>query len=244
MILSAEAARLAAIEVLRPTSAVAGFPTLAGPRVFDSRAAALNDLDDEPYGKPDYTPVLALYTRSSDAGSRGDATDIGDNACTTVLEIVGELAVIASDSEGDYLDAMAGDDPEARLVLAALMAQVRHALLYSEAGVLVRRVAMKCMRIEAETHAVPELGLRFQRMFMRVTLQLPDDEFSDAGGLSGPIKRLYDALPEQSYAKTKLTDLAGHLAGHTRVPLAGIDFETPAAPGADPIATFSTETGD
>ncbi|MAY63996.1 MAG: hypothetical protein CML29_17470 [Rhizobiales bacterium] len=244
MILSAEAARLAAIEVLRPTTAVDSFPTLAGPRVFDSRAAAINDLDDEPGGRPHYTPVLALYTRSSDGGSRGAATDIGDNACTMVLEIVGELAVIASDEAGDYLDAMAGDDPEARLVLAALMAQVRHSLLYAEAGSLFRRVVMKCMRIDAETHAVPELGLRFQRMFMRMTLVLPDDEFTDAGGFSGSIKRLYDALPAQSYAKAKLSELAGHLAGQARTPLAGIDFETPAEAGADPVAAFTTETGD
>lgn len=244
MILSAEAARLAAIEVLRPTTAVGSFPTLAGARVFDSRAAALNDLDDEPGGRPDYTPVLALYTHSADGGSRGDAADIGDNGCTTVLEIVGELAVIASDDDGAYLDAMAGDDPEARLVLAALMAQVRNALLYSEAGILFRRMAIKCQRIDAETHAVPELGLRFQRMFMRMTLQVPDDEFTDDGGLSGPIKRLYDALPAQSYAKAKLTELAGHLAGQTRTPLAGIDFETPTEPSEDPVATLKTDTGD
>ena len=47
--LSAEAARLAAIEVLSPTAAnLAGgpFPTLAGNRIFDSRAIALHEIDE------------------------------------------------------------------------------------------------------------------------------------------------------------------------------------------------------
>lgn len=237
MILSGEALRLAAIEILRPTEATVSFPTLAGAMVFDSRAAAVTDLDGKPDGDLPYTPVLALYTRNASAAARGEAAAIDDNECMTTLEIVGELAVIASDDAGDYVDAMAANDPEARLVLAAMMAQVRRELLFSERGHLLRKVMIHCERIERETHAVPEYGLRFQREFMRMTFKVRDDEFSDAGGLTGPVKALFDALPAGSYAKAKLTELAGHLAAETRTPLAGIDFTEP-----DTGETFTADT--
>lgn len=225
MTLTAEAARLAAIEVLRPTGATDQFPTLAGGMVFDSRAASVADLDNTSGGDLPYTPVLALYTVNSTVDSRGAAADVTDNHCVTTLEIIGELSVITRDEDGTYVDAIAGSDPEARLVLSAMMAQVRNELLYSERGYLFRRMIMHCERIERESHAVPEFGLRFQREFMRMTLTIPDDEFTDVGGLSGRVKKLFDALPAESYAKAKLSSLAGHLAGETRTPLTEITLD-------------------
>lgn len=239
MTLTAEAVRLAAMEVLRPTGATDAFPTLAGARVFDSRQASVADLDNLAAGDLPYQPVLALYTEDSTVETRGGAADVRDNYCQMTLEIVGELAVIARDEDigATYVDAVAGSDPEARLVLSAMMAQVRNELLYSDRGRLFRRIATHCDKIEQQSHVVPELGLRFQREFMRMTLTIADDEFSDAGGLTGRIKTLYDALPAGSYAKAKLTVLATHMAGETRTDLTEITLD----PGAGPIVGATLE---
>lgn len=239
MTLTAEAVRLAAMEVLRPTGATVSFPTLAGAMVFDSRQAIVGDLDNLPSGDLPYTPVLALYTEDSTVETRGPAADVRDNYCRTTLEIVGELAVIAHDEDigAQYVDAVAGSDPEARLVLSAMMAQVRKELLYSERGYLFRRMVTHCDKIEQQSHTVPELGLRFQREFMRMTLTIADDELSDQGGLTGRIKTLFDALPAGSYAKAKLAALAAHLAGETRSDLTEITLD----PGAGPTAGATLE---
>jgi len=239
MTLTAEAVRLAAMEVLRPTSATVQFPTLARGKVFDSRQASIADLDDLQSGDLPYLPVLSLYTEDSTVETRGAAADVTDNFCHMTLEIVGELAIISRDDDAglDYVDAVAGSDPEARLVLSAMMAQVRKELLYSARGFLFRRVVTHCDKIEQQSHTVPELGLRFQREFMRLTLAIADDELSDDGGLTGRIKTLFDALPDGSYAKVKLTDLAAHLAGETRTPLTEITLD----PGAGPTAGTTLE---
>lgn len=238
--LAAEAMRLAAIEVCCPTAAIlsgAGYPTLAGLAVADSRAVAVQDLDP----KRPYTPVLAFYTRSSDSVSRGPAASQWDRAATAVLEVVAELAVIARDTQGDYADALAADDPDARLVLSALVAQVRWLLEYSEAGYLFRRFVVSIDRVEEETFGVSDLGLRWQRVTIRFHCSLQDDQFGDASGLPEPTASLLRNLPEQSYAKAKLQTLAAHFAGQTRTPLEMVTLGEPG--GTQPHAGFPIPQG-
>ena len=236
--LIAEAARLAAIEVLSPTATNAageGFPTIARGNVFDSRAAALADLND----RLAYTPTLALYTASARAITRADAAAEDDRDCETILEAVAELSVAAKDTDGEFADAMAGSDPEARLVLAGLCGQVEFALMRSEAGYLFRRLILGVRRVEYEPFALPHLGLRWQRTTMRFVLGLPDDRHDiEAGGLPEPMRSFAAALPEASYAKAKLTELAGYFAGEQRDPLHLI---TIAPPGGTPIASADLE---
>lgn len=231
---SAEAVRLAAIEALSPTAANLGqgaFPTLAGGNVFDSRAAPLNAID----AGRDYTPVIAVFTREAQAAPRGEATDQYDYEARTVLEFVVELAAVSEDSDGAYVDAIAENDPRARVKLAALVAQIRWVLFHSEAGALFRRLVIRVERIEEEGHAVPEFGLRFQRVFLRFHLVIGQDVFSDDGGLPEPARSLAAKLPAQSYAKAMLDELAASFAGQSRTPLGsfaavigrdGLDLET------------------
>lgn len=214
--LSADAMRLAAIEVLTPYAALVaatGFPTLAGKNVFDSRAAAIGELD----GEKAYTPVLALYTGSAKATLRGDAAEIGDSENEAVLEIVAELAVAAKDENGEFSDAMASEDPEARMVLSALTSQVIFHLCHSEAGYLFRRFILNVRRIEVEPHALPQLGLRWQRNTIRITCGLLGETYDiAAGGLPEPVRSLAAQLPVGSYAKAKLDDLAAHFPADPR----------------------------
>ncbi|MFK0330702.1 hypothetical protein ACIQUB_06220 [Rhizobium sp. NPDC090275] len=221
--LSAEALRLAAIEVLCPTAAAeagGGFPTLAGSRVFDSRAASLEDLDRT----SGYTPVLALYTPESGVSLRGPLASVDDVVADAMLDIVAELAVASRDDQGEFADAMAETDPEARLVLAALCSQVRYLLERSQSGGIWRYLVNHIIKIEAQTFAVPNLGLRWQRVTMRFHCEIRDDDFGgETDGLPEPIATVFSALPDNSYAKAKLASLGAHFSRDARVPLQGID---------------------
>ena len=237
--LSAEATRLAVIEVLCPTAALAGdipYPTLAGAAVLDSRTVALQDLDPE----KDYTPVIAVHTRSASIERRGQAADETDNECQTVIDIIAELAVIANTADdGDFADAMAADDPDARLVLSALVSQIRFQLEFAQSGTLFRRFIFGVRRIDMETFGAPELGLRWQRVTIRITAAIPDDQFDvHSGGLPEPLRGFFDLLPDDSYAKAKLTKLAAHFMPDPRPALQEVTIRD--EPNGEPIAS----TGD
>lgn len=231
---TAEAVRLAAVEALSPTAANetgGGFPTLAGRHVYDSRAARLNEIER---GK-DFVPCIAVYTREAGSAPRGEATDSGDFECRTVLEFVAELATISRDDDGDFVDALAEEDPKARLTLAALVSQIRLALFEREAGELFRSLVVRTERVEEEAHAVPQLGLRYLRVFLRLHLVIRQDRFSDEGGLPEPVKSLAARLPAQSYARQMLDHLDAQFASQTRQTLAGVTIAR--AEGEDPIAS-------
>jgi hypothetical protein len=85
------ALRLAAIECLCPTAAIAGqaaFPTLAGGTVFDSKRPEIGDLDKS----KKYTPVVSIYSGEATSILRGEAAASNDRAATATLEFVAELA--------------------------------------------------------------------------------------------------------------------------------------------------------
>lgn len=232
--LSAEAFRLAMFETLRPFAevekekAVAGsgeFPTLARHLVYDSRPTAIQDIANS---AESYVPTLALYTPSSRMDARGASSGMTDREATAHLEIVAELAVAMTDvdANGDpetYADAMAVGDPQARLVLGALTAQVRYLL---DTSPLVRKVALHIRRIDEQTFAVAEIGMRWHRITMMIEALVRDDDFSVAGQLPEPVNRLFQALPDGSYAKTKLAALADYFNQTAPVPLASIHITT------------------
>lgn len=207
--LIAEAVRLAAIEVLCPTNSIENdleFPTLAGINVLDSKEIEISQLgEDLPF-----TPVLALYTSMSQSENRsGDAGGIEfENTC--VLEVVGELAVVATDPDNnneEFVDAMAGDDPDARLVLAAMISQVRYLLEEAESGSLFRKFAKAVVKVEEEPFGVPNLGLRWQRVIVRFTLAIGNDCFDEETGNPVSLVRLAELLPAESYAIKKINEL-------------------------------------
>ena len=200
-----------------------GYPTLARHLVFDSRAVSLQDLDRSQA----FTPVLAVYTAESGARLRGPLSDALDISADAVIDIVAELAVVASDEDGDYADAMALDDPEARLVLAALTSQVRFLFEHSQKGRLWRCICKQIREIEMKTFAVPQLGLRYQRTTMRLHCDVMDDDFDvPAGELPEPMRTLFAALPAGSYAKAKLAALAAHFNPDVLPDLDGVTVTT------------------
>ncbi|MCZ7501258.1 hypothetical protein [Agrobacterium sp. ST15.13.015] len=234
--LAAEAVRLVAIELLRPSDIPEGgnFPTLAGSRVFDSRGPTLTEIDHERR----YTPVLSVYTQKSSADAAGAASGFDDTEATVSLLVMAELAVITREGSTDYVDAMtAGTDVEARLVLAALVAQVRRRLEFSAAGAPWRKLVKQVLRVDEETHAVPEFGLRWQRIFCTYNLAIGDDDFDmSRPGLPEPLGSVAAALPDGSYAKQKLAELAACFAAENPDQLTTIHGVT-AGPGGTSLET-------
>ena len=238
--LAAEAVRLVAMEILCPTAAQdagTGFPTAAGARVFDSRAPSLSEIDRE----AEYTPVIALYTRRSTTGLRGPMTDVRDTETSTVLDVVAELAIVATDPspppgvDAEYVEAMADGDATARLVLAALAGQIRFLLTESAYASPWRRLVREVRSISVETFGIPEYGLRFQRMMLSFELSIAEDRFDlEAGGLPEPLRSVYAALPADSYAKNKLGELAAFFTAEIPAPLQEISG-TVDLPGRDSI---------
>lgn len=221
--LAAETARLALIECLCPTAALltdSGYPTLAGSHIADSRVVALQDLDP---AQP-FTPFVAVFSGPAGSDRRGDAAGLDDMGAHCTIDIVAELAVLETDKEGNFADAMAGSDPEARLVLSALLAQIRRIAVHGEGGSLFRKAIKTVDRVEFIPFDQPDLGLRWQRITMRLTCAVRDDEFTDAAGLPDPAKGIAAALPAGSYAKGKLDVLAAMLAAETRTALERITF--------------------
>ena len=214
--LAAAALRLAAIEALCPYSAVSGddgvtgavrYPTLARNRVYDTRAPGLQDLDR---GEP-YTPCLSLYSAEAGQQLRGPATDAEDIEADCVLDLVAELSTADSDGAEETVGVMADDDPEARLVLEALVSQCLYVLHQSEAGGLFRRLRARLIKAESVGFAVPQYGLRFQRITTRLHYEIRPDRYPEtAGELPEPMATLYAALPKGSYSHGKLCELARH----------------------------------
>lgn len=232
MTIAAEMLRLTAIESLSPLQAItagSGFPTLAKGRVYDSRRPPISDMDRD----RDFTPVLALFTRKSEAARRGIGQGSVSRNGRTILEVVAELAVAATDPEpipgqpGEFVDALASDDPQARIILATLCAQVRYCLTEGPTGAIFRKACMAVDGIEEEAFAVPELGLRWHRTTMLFDCQIPDDSFQPTGGLPAPAAAITALLPAGSYAAVMLQKLASQFAAAAPLPrIETIAFET------------------
>lgn len=214
MTIAAEIARLAAVESLCPTGAPT-MPTLARDRVFDSRRPGLHLLDAD----KEYTPVLSLFTRKSESARRGAGQGSVSRNGRTILEVVAELAVASKDEDGPFVDAMVGSDPKARIVLSALCAQVRFVLTQGPTGMIFRRAVIAIESIDEEGFAVPELGLRWQRTTMLFDCIIPDDEFTPAGGLPLPAAAIAALLPENSYARATLDNMAAQFAAAAVLPV-------------------------
>ncbi len=231
MTIAAELLRLAAIESLAPFPAIGtgeGFPTLAKGRVYDSRRPPIDDMDRD----RDFTPVLSLFTRKSESARRGLGQGSVSRSGRALLEVVAELAIAASDPEpggqpGEFVDALASDDPQAKITLATLCAQVRYVLTQGPTGAIFRKACIAVDGLEEEGFAVPELGLRWHRTTMLFDCQIPDDEFQANGGLPQPAASIAAMLPSGSYAAAIFARLAGQFeAADPLSKIEAIAFET------------------
>ena len=228
--LAAAALRLAAIETLAPTAAIVsgvGFPTLAGHRVYDSRAISSADLERGVA----FTPSLSVYTEDVRIERRGaTATSVHGNARCDLV-VVAELAELARDESGAEIreasgnlatDAVINGDAGMHLILSALTAQARAALVRAPAGVAFRRVAKAVPDVRIEAFGLPQYGVRFARNVMTLSFEIADDQFTDAAGFPEPLRSVFAELPDGSYAKGRLAQLAAAFGATSRDQLEAI----------------------
>ncbi|MEP9378390.1 hypothetical protein ABLE91_16865 [Aquabacter sp. CN5-332] len=221
--LAAAALRLAAIEALCPTAAIdsgEGFPTLALHRVYDSRAISSAELEA---GSP-FTPTLSVFTEDTRIERRGAGATSAIGNASTDLVVVAELAELARDEANGNLDtdAVINGDAEMRIVLEALTAQARSVLVRQPAGDAFRRIMKAAPLVRIEPFGLPQYGVRFMRNVMTFTFEIADDKFTDAAGLPEPMASVAAALPDGSYAKQRLAQLAAAFSATAREQLEAI----------------------
>lgn len=230
--LARAALRLAAIETLAPTAAIEsgqGFPTLAGHRVYDSRAISSADLEM----RSGATPSISVYTEDAEVERRGStATSARGNArCNLVLVV--ELADLVLDEGGnETADAICSSDPRMTMILEALAAQARDTLLRAPIGGAFRQIAKAFPDVKISTMSLPHYGVRFMRSVVVLSVEIPDDHFTDAAGLPEPLNSVVAVLPEGSYAKGCLMQLAAAFRATTRDQLEAIGLSISDAPPA------------
>lgn len=236
--LARAALRLAAIETLAPTAAIlsgVGWPTLAQHRVYDSRAISSADLE----AGASWTPSLSVYTEDARIERRGNNATSATGNARCDLVVVAELAELARDESGQAIreasgnlatDAVINGDPGMLLILEALTAQARAALVRAPAGLAFRRVMKAAPDIRIEAFSLPQYGVRFMRNVMTFTFEISDDHFTDAAGFPEPLRSVFAELPEGSYAKARLAQLAAAFGATTREQLDSIGLTISDAP--------------
>lgn len=221
--LAAAALRLAAVEALCPTAAAAPdgpWPTMARHRVYDSVMVAVDQLDGE---KP-FTPTLSVFTEDTRLTRRGPTATSVTGDARTDLVVIAELS-IAAESEGEsFADAMVEGDATARLALEALTAQVQSVLTRAPQSAGLRRIMKSVEEMRVEPFSLPQFGLRYLRNTITFTCAIASDKWTDEAGLPEPARSLAMDLPDGSYAKAKLAELAVLFAATSRDALASLDF--------------------
>lgn len=236
------AVRLALVEALAPTAAIAsdaGFPTLAGKRVLDSRQVALTDLDGG-----EETPVIGVFSAEAESIRRGEAAGVDDRAATVSIEVVVELAVKQNDNDGAFADARASNDAEAEMLLSAIVAQIRRTIETAPEGAIFRKVTKgSVIKFSSVPHVLPEIGVRMARRFVSIEVEVRDDCHNADGGLPEPLATLDAALPAGSYAKGQVAAIAAMFGPHTLPALEGVTVSMTGRDDAGGGVEFTEQEG-
>lgn len=201
--ISTTALRLAAIEALAPTDlilagATTGWPTVLGPRIFDSGATTHDRVPSNPGDL-----IAAVYTDEMRGDPRGE--EYGYAPQDLIVDLVFDLEIPILGEDGSLLVALADADASAKLELAA--AQIRRVLARSP--LLVPRLVKSFGRIEARWTRDPDLGVRLARLTLRIPCAIDDDDWEEAtDGLPSPASLVAAAMPAASYGAGILAQIA------------------------------------
>lgn len=254
MSLSRLALRLAAIEALCPAAllTVPGnrFPTLAGPRVYDSRIDAIESLSDQDRGQP----IVIVYTESTKSSPyQGGVHRPNEHFVDLVIEapiaIGGTMTV--QDADGIDVDVGTIETPvtdrqhEAMLdIHEGLIRRVFDRSAAVESAKLFFRVVMEVREIDSEPLRDADKTTRLAQRTLRFVCKVKGDEWPPPSlspsalvgldRLPSPLSIVAAALPAGSAALELCTAAAALIpdAGGL-VQLAGIDIYS--GVGRDPI---------
>jgi hypothetical protein len=245
MSLSSLALRLAAVEALRPTAALAEngpWPTIAAHHVYDAK---IDQIDDIAAGTR--APVIAVYTEDATATSRQEGPPF-----EAQVDLCFELSVAQMmedpDFPGEFAPAVPVTDAESEASLDLLESSIRFALIYGPTGRLFRTVSGNRIKsISSKPARSSEEVVRLAMRSMTMRIEISDDCFDLApnaaltgvNALPEPLRSLIIALPDGSYGKAIGLALAT-AAPQSPVPArpwslsSGFDFHVPSDPDDDP----------
>lgn len=160
MALYRTALRLAAIESLRPAALLATqgpWPTLAGPRVYDSRIDPILDLKP---GIENRRAAIVVYTEA-DQGYGSQKR--GGPPFRREVDLVFEISQFAAEGAGDsYTAGYAYSDAELEAELDRIEAEISFALFYARNGALISRPQL-------ERDCAPPPGAEMQPLWRALT---------------------------------------------------------------------------
>ena len=213
MSLARLALRAAAIEALCPWSAIQGgpSPTIAGPRVYDSRQQPIDGLSEL-----ETKPILIVYTEDDTStpyeGGR-------KNSDEQIVQLVVEVMIAARGAvEVDNPDGTKGtigtlvspiSDPQQEALLDLLEAAARRLLdtrnqAPSSAALLA--VAMEIRHIESQPQRADDKATRLAARTLKIQFKIKPDVWPKAPVLPVPIG--LDALPEPLRSVAQVFDPA------------------------------------
>lgn len=194
------ALRLAAIEALAPSAFAAGsqWPTIAGPRVYDSLQTALDDT-----ALREAVPILVVYTEDERATPQGRADYPADASTVTLIveAMIGLPGRLEMDGKGGgtvVLPQPSLSDQLHEAMLDALEAQVRLALSpssYTGEGAAYRFVAMELRGIESLPWRSAEQADRLAVRTISLTVRVRETAWPRPGFVAQDASGT-DALPQ------------------------------------------------
>jgi hypothetical protein len=252
------ALRLAAIEALCPSAGLAAggpWPTIAGPRVYDSRldpiaaaetAEALSSAVAGLEGKP----VVIVYTEDDHIlPFEGSRVPVRDYVVTLVIEMmVAAPAYIDVTTPSGATETRIGGveapltDRQHEAVLDMLEAGVRFVLdreNHAPTAVLFRTVARETRQVTSDPQRAADRTLRLALRTLKYHVAVARDAWSRApaaglGGLPEPLRALALALPAGSSGAALCATLAGLLPAPVALPrLEGVDVTIDLGAGPD-----------
>lgn len=222
--------RLCALEALRPSAllaADAGWPTLAGKYVADSRIDPIDDLLDS----DERRPLIGVY---SEGASLSKVAQAGPVFYAGHVDLVFELSVVgkfAADGSSEPLIDYADTDAATEAQLDALEDQIFWCLHYSPTGKLFRSMSkLPFSEWESTPHRSGEEAIKLAKRTIRAKIKLSDFCYvADVTTAPADLDRLppgLKAIAVQLGGSTYLAALALGLARSASVMPPRVDLHT------------------
>lgn len=249
--LSRLALRLATLEALRPTAALAvpaTLPTLAKQWVFDSRVAPIeSELAALKEGQPQH--YIAVYTEDDNGNSGQRPGGPPFNHFVDLCFEIGAIVAAKPLAGDDYIVGHPETDAELDAELDLLESQITFCLLWGPTGVLWRKLTgMVVTDIHSLPHRSGEERQRIAQRTVRWKTRISEDKFDPAPAaaptgldrLPEPLRGVLAALPGSSYGQA-IAEQLGIAApvAPVAVPLQSVGIEISADGTAQDATTFA-----
>ncbi|HWL06729.1 MAG TPA: hypothetical protein VNQ99_17635 [Xanthobacteraceae bacterium] len=226
MSLARTAVRLLAVGVMTGTDGAR--PTIAGPRVYDSR---ISDLAPETFAE-DAKPVLLVLTDEDSGEALSDAN--GGPPFRRLIELVIEMAMVERHKVGDgYVVGYPDTDARLEASLDLLEHQVLDVLGNGTTdAALTFQSHIRVWRRAAHRQVTDDAGVKMACRILSLTCEISDDQGGPMPGATGldrlpePLRTVAHVLPPGSGGANTCSTLAAAISAQPdiSVPFEGVDW--------------------